>query len=159
MSWTLHHRFLNAAGRPATGWVYFQISVSPLLTDVATIVSTGERIKLDRQGSFTVSNLPSEPDGFLILYPRITTGDPLALGPVAVPLQPDGTTIDLDQLLPNGWPAQPAHPVFPTRAEWDNLLARIAALEAAAGSGPDLTPILDRIDALETAVQLPGTLA
>ena len=129
MSWTLTHRFLNAAGRPASGWVYFDLSTSPTLTDVGTFVGTADRDKLDKQGSFTISNLPSEPDLFLLVYPRIASGDPQSLGPVAVPMQPDGTTIDLDQLI-TAWPA---HPVFVTRAEWDALLARVAALEAGGG--------------------------
>ena len=104
MSWTLTHRFLNAAGRPASGWVYFGLSTSPTLTGVGTFVGTADRVKLDKQGSFTISNLPSEPDLLLLVYPRIASGDPQSLGPVAVPMQPDGTTIDLDQLI-TAWPA------------------------------------------------------
>lgn len=149
MSWTLTHRFLNAAGRPASGWVYFDLSTSPTLTDTGTFVGTADRVRLDRQGAFTISGLPSEPDLFLIVYPRIASGDPSSLGPVAVPMQPDGTTIDLDQLV-GSWPA---HPVFVTRAEWDALLARVAALEVGGGGpGGGLEAVVARLTALEAAV-------
>ena len=131
MSWTLTHRFLNAAGRPASGWVYFDLSTSPTLTDTGTFVSTADRVRLDRQGSFTISGLPSEPDLFLIVYPRIASGDPTALGPVVVPTQPDGSTLNLGDLITD-WPSTP---VFVPWELWGPVLDRLDTIEAGGGGG------------------------
>ena len=132
MSWTLTHRFLNAAGRPASGWVYFDLSTSPTLTDTGTFVSTADRVRLDRQGAFTISGLPSEPDLFLIVYPRIASGDPTALGPVVVPTQPDGSTLNLGDLITD-WPSTP---VFVPWELWGPVLDRLDTIEAGGGGDP-----------------------
>ena len=143
MSWTLTHRFLTAAGRPASGWVYFAVVPSPVLTDVATFTSTADRVKLDKTGAFTVNGLPSEPDLFLQVYPRIVNGEPQSFGPVSVPMQPDGATVDLDELITE-WPTTSTAP-FATRAEVaalaaqvDTLLASNAALAAEVASLAEL---------------------
>ena len=143
MSWTLTHRFLNAAGRPASGWVYFDLSTSPTLTDTGTFVGTADRVKLDRQGSFTITGLPSETGLFLLVYPRITTGDPDALGPVTIPAQPDGTTINLADLITE-WPSTPA---FVPWELWGPVLDRLDTIEAGGGGGGGSDP---------TAVKLTG---
>ena len=131
MSWTLTHRFLNAAGRPASGWVYFGLSTSPTLTDVGTFVSTADRIRLAADGSLTVTGLPSTPGLFLLIYPRIVTGDPSALGPVTIPTQPDGSTLNLGDLITD-WPTTP---VFVPWELWGPVLDRIDTLEAGGGGG------------------------
>ena len=129
MSWTLTHRFLNAAGRPASGWVYFDLSTSPVVTDTTTLISTAEKVKLDKTGTFTLTGLPSEPaDLYLVIFPRITTGDPFALGPVTVPVQPDGATVNLGELITD-WPTTSTAP-FATRAEVAALAAQVDTLAA-----------------------------
>lgn len=132
MSWTLTHRFLNAAGRPASGWVYFDLSTSPTLTDVGTFVGTADRIRLAADGSLTVTGLPSEPDLFLLVYPRIVTGDPTTLGPVTIPTQPDGSTLNLGDLITD-WPSTP---VFVPWELWGPVLDRIDTIEAGGGGDP-----------------------
>ena len=131
MSWTLTHRFLNAAGRPASGWVYFGLSTSPTLTDVGTFVSTADRIRLAADGSLTVTGLPSTPGLFLLVYPRIVTGDPTELGPVTIPTQPDGSTLNLGDLITD-WPSTP---VFVPWELWGPVLDRLDAIEAGGGGG------------------------
>ena len=136
MSWTLTHRFLNAAGRPASGWVYFGLSTSPTLTDVGTFVSTADRIRLATDGSLTVTGLPSTPGLFLLIYPRIVTGDPTALGPVTIPTQPDGSTLNLGDLITD-WPSTP---VFVPWELWGPVLDRLDAIEAGGGGGGGSDP-------------------
>ena len=132
MSWTLTHRFLNAAGRPASGWVYFGLSTSPTLTDVGTFVGTADRIRLAADGSLTVTGLPSTPGLFLLIYPRIVTGDPTTLGPVTIPTQPDGSTLNLGDLITD-WPSTP---VFVPWELWGPVLDRIDTIEAGGGGDP-----------------------
>ena len=129
MSWTLTHRFLNAAGRPASGWVYFGLSTSPTLTDVGTFVGTADRIRLATDGSLTVTGLPSTPGLFLLIYPRIVTGDPTTLGPVTIPTQPDGSTLNLGDLITD-WPSTP---VFVPWELWGPVLDRLDTIEAGGG--------------------------
>ena len=143
MSWTLTHRFLNAAGRPASGWVYFGLSTSPTLTDVGTFVGTADRIRLATDGSLTVTGLPSTPGLFLLIYPRIVTGDPTALGPVTIPTQPDGSTLNLGDLITD-WPSTP---VFVPWELWGPVLDRLDTIEAGGGGGGGSDP---------TAVKLTG---
>ena len=136
MSWTLTHRFLNAAGRPASGWVYFDLSTSPTLTDTGTFVGTADRIRLAADGSLTVTGLPSTPGLFLLIYPRIVTGDPATLGPVTIPTQPDGSTLNLGDLITD-WPSTP---VFVPWELWGPVLDRIDAIEAGGGGGGGSDP-------------------
>ncbi len=143
MSWTLTHRFLNAAGRPASGWVYFGLSTSPTLTDVGTFVGTADRIRLATDGSLTVTGLPSTPGLFLLIYPRIVTGDPTTLGPVTIPTQPDGSTLNLGDLITD-WPSTP---VFVPWELWGPVLDRLDTIEAGGGGGGGSDP---------TAVKLTG---
>ena len=144
MSWTLTHRFLNAAGRPASGWVYFDLSTSPVITETQTVLGTAEKVKLDKTGSFTLTDLPSAPDLYLVVWPRIVTGDPFALGPVTVPTQPDGATVNLGELI-DEWPTTATAP-YATRADVAALTAQIGDLRG-------------QVDALAQAVaDLPDSL-
>ena len=162
MSWTLTHRFLNAAGRPASGWVYFDLSTSPVITETETILGTAEKVKLDKTGSFTVTDLPSAPDLYLVVWPRIVTGDPFALGPVTVPTQPDGATVNLGELITE-WPTTSTAP-FATRAEVAALAAQVdtlaAQVDALAASNAALTAEVASLAALVAAIpdSLPAVL-
>ena len=89
-------------------------------------------VRLDRQGAFTISGLPSEPDLFLIVYPRIASGDPTALGPVVVPTQPNGSTLNLGDLITD-WPSTP---VFVPWELWGPVLDRLDTIEAGGGGDP-----------------------
>ena len=148
MSWTLTHRFLNAAGRPASGWVYFDLSTSPVITETQTVLGTAEKVKLDKTGSFTVTDLPSAPDLYLVVWPRIVTGDPFALGPVTVPTQPDGTTVNLGELITD-WPTTSTAP-FATSAEVAALATQVESLsELVAAIQAAIASIILRLEALE----------
>ena len=123
MAWTLTHRFLTGAGEPARGWVFFGVVASPSVTPVGTFVSTADKVRLDRSGAFLVNDLPSDPALSLTVWPRIDKGKPWALGPVTVPMQPDGAVVDLHELITDWGGTVPPGGVVPLDAPLPYVLA------------------------------------